>query len=156
MGLEEKSQQQAYNQIDNQTVEDLMQAFIRLKRKHIEATNDKKTSEARALVLLRHAPEEGLQIIELSKKMYVSSPFITQLINKMEESGWIVRKNDPKDRRIVRVVLSDSGREAADAVKEQFHQRFMSLAEHLGPDDSRQLSKLLNKTFQFFESKVGE
>ena len=151
--MDNSNHTQDHDQIDYSTVKELMNAFIRFKRKQMEASNDHKVSEARTLIFLSESPEEGMQVIELSKKMYVTSPFITQIINKLEKKGLIIRKNDPNDRRVVRVTLTDAGKEAAYEIKKSFHKRFKFLAEHLGAEDSRQLAQLLHKTFDFFDKR---
>lgn len=42
---------------------------------------------------------------------------MTRMIDQMEENGWVSRQRDSADRRIVRLTLTDAGREAAVAAK---------------------------------------
>ena len=48
-----------------------------------------------------------LTIGELSKKMYLAFSTTTDLVDRMEKNELIVRIRDPKDRRVVRIHLSD-------------------------------------------------
>jgi DNA-binding MarR family transcriptional regulator len=42
---------------------------------------------------------------------------MTRMIDQMEANGWLVRHRDTEDRRIVRLTLTDAGRETAVAAK---------------------------------------
>lgn len=144
-------------QFDRKTVDNLMQAFIRFHRNKMGSPNpslERKRSEARALVILSDAPEDqGLMVYELSKKMRVTSPFVTQLLKNLEESKLVKRQMDPKDRRFVRISLTVEGKRVACDVKKKFYERFLTLTQYLGEEDSRQLSKLLHKAFDFMDEQ---
>lgn len=42
---------------------------------------------------------------------------MTRLIDQMEQAGWVVRQRDDADRRVVRLTLTEAGRDAAVAAK---------------------------------------
>ena len=42
---------------------------------------------------------------------------MTRMIDQMEQNGWVSRQRDAADRRVVRLTLTDAGREAAAAAK---------------------------------------
>lgn len=147
-------------QVQHQTVEALMKAFTCWpKRSWAKAAlpMDCRKGEARTLILLQHDFQgQGLTVSELSKKMQVTSPFVTQLLNTLEEDQLIYRQEDPKDRRIVRIFLTELGKQQAIDMQKRFYDWFYSLAEHLGEADSCQLSHLLHKVFDFMhESKLN-
>jgi DNA-binding MarR family transcriptional regulator len=138
--------------------EALMQAFNRFKKKEVEADSSKdiRRSEAHALVLLSEHVEHGLKVSELSRVMRVSSPFVTQLINQLEERGLVARRADPKDGRIVNIALTEQGLHEAGEIHRMFHRRFTALVQHLGEAEARTLARLLNKTFDYVEEKKKE
>lgn len=51
------------------------------------------------LMLLRHAPEEGMQLHDLGELLLVSRANITGLIDHLEQKGYVTRVVDSNDRR---------------------------------------------------------
>lgn len=60
-----------------------------------------------ALIHLYMTGDRGLTQSELSKKMLVSRANITSLIERLEKEDLVVRSNDPSDKRVFRVCLTD-------------------------------------------------
>lgn len=143
--------------VDQQTVEDLIRALIQFRRKEIDLSSHsvfcKRKSEARILRLLyEHATSEGMKVSELSVHMRVTSPFVTQQLTSLEENRLIYRQTDQNDRRIVRVFLTEEGKQAAIEIKNTAQRWFSGLAEHLGEENSKQLTKLLQSVSQYMNT----
>lgn len=62
--------------------------------------------------------QEGLTQSELADRLQVSPPTITKMLQRMEKSGFIYRKMDPKDQRVSRVYLTEPGRAVQSKVEE--------------------------------------
>ena len=60
-----------------------------------------------ALIHLYMTGDRGLIQTELGNKMLVSRANITGLIGRLEKEGLVVRKNDPSDKRVFRVCLTN-------------------------------------------------
>lgn len=60
-----------------------------------------------ALMQLYMTGDRGLTQSELSKKMLVSKPNITGLVERLEKEGMVVREDDPSDKRVSRVCLTN-------------------------------------------------
>jgi len=60
-----------------------------------------------ALIHLYMTGDQGLTQSELSKKMLVSRANITGLIERLEKEDLVVRRNDPSDKRVFRVCLTN-------------------------------------------------
>ena len=54
--------------------------------------------------------QEGVNVKDLSKQLLLDSSSLTGHLDRMERVGLVVRKDDPDDRRAVRVFLTDKGR----------------------------------------------
>lgn len=55
--------------------------------------------------------------VGLARAMAHDKGAMTRLIDQMEASGWVIRQRDDADRRVVRLRLTDAGRETAVAAK---------------------------------------
>ncbi|GLX69356.1 MarR family winged helix-turn-helix transcriptional regulator [Paenibacillus glycanilyticus] len=121
------------------------QQQVDLKQKH---------SELRLLVVIKRMDiiaKDGVKVSDLSKFLRVTSPTVTQMLNRLEEMGLIARKEDPKDRRAVRVSLTEEGELTAKKALQGFMDRMNGLADYLGDEDTEQLIRLLKKTTSYFE-----
>ncbi len=54
--------------------------------------------------------KEGVNVKDLSKQLLLDSSSLTGHLDRMERAGLVARKDDPKDRRAIRVFLTDKGR----------------------------------------------
>ena len=57
------------------------------------------------------AEHESLPLGELSRKMYLHPSTVTGVVDRLEAKGYAARDRDRGDRRVVRVRLTDAGRE---------------------------------------------
>lgn len=139
-----------------QAADQLLKALARFNRKDPRGKAlraDHNQSEARILYLLKIAGPNGMKVSELSRAQHVTSPFVTQQLNSMQERELIERMKDPADGRIVRIVLTEKGRKAAEEVDRNFRSMFVGLARHLGEEDTLLLAELLNKSFDYFDQR---
>ena len=50
-----------------------------------------------------------MKVSEISKQLNITSPSVTQIINKLEKDDIVLRNIDPSDRRAVNIRLTDKG-----------------------------------------------
>ena len=60
------------------------------------------------------------RITELSAREGVSQPAVTQIVNRLQERGWVARGTDPADGRAVLVELTDAGRMELEGVRAEY------------------------------------
>lgn len=53
---------------------------------------------------------ENISQIELGEKMDIKASSVARLIDRMERDGYVVRRRDPKDRRITNLILTEMGK----------------------------------------------
>lgn len=137
-------------------VHELIEVFNRFHRKEYEEKvySDHKMNEARTLLILKGAHPEGMMVRDLSSVLRVSSPFVTQLLNSMEESGLIFRKKNDQDRRSVYITLTEQGMRDTENIERHIYKFYVGLADRLGEEDSRQLAKLMNHAMDYIEEKM--
>ena len=68
---------------------------------------------------------EGLTHSELAARLHVQPATITKMIKRMEKTGFVVRRSDPRDQRVSRVYLTDAG----CAIQAQVRQVWRALEE---------------------------
>ena len=64
--------------------------------------------------------KEGLTQTELADCMMIQSATVTNMLQRMERSGFVERRPDAKDQRISRVYATEKGRGLEEAVEEQW------------------------------------
>ena len=85
------------------------------------------------------AQEGPLTLGELAAIEQVAPPTATKVVAKLEEQGLVEREDDPSDRRVVRVLLSDAGRRWLDADRRRRHAWLAERIDALPKADRRRL-----------------
>lgn len=68
---------------------------------------------------------------DLATAAGLTSGAVTQVIDRLEERGFVARRNDPSDRRRVLVEVTDRGREVASGYYAPLAERAMAEFSHL-------------------------
>jgi DNA-binding MarR family transcriptional regulator len=114
---------------------------------------DLKGSEMGLLFIIRHgcgAETCGMKVSELSSRLHVTSPSVTQLVTSLEEQGLVQRRMDMGDRRSVLVSLTEKGRGITEKAEDHLLAMLSGLVEHLGPEKSLMLTEILEDVFDYF------
>ncbi|GAB2870286.1 hypothetical protein GCM10027176_84960 [Actinoallomurus bryophytorum] len=69
---------------------------------------------SRVTALATVAAGEPLAVGELAKRMGVSTPTVSHIVDALDKQGLIARLPDPHDRRICRLATSDAGAEVLE------------------------------------------
>jgi DNA-binding MarR family transcriptional regulator len=84
--------------------------------------------------------EKDMTMKELSEYMTISKQQMTPLIDKLVKKGFVTRKSDPDDRRMVIITLTQDGIDLLDSI----HDYALSILDHrtksMTPVDRKQLS----------------
>ncbi|MCM3727484.1 MarR family transcriptional regulator [Neobacillus cucumis] len=139
---------------ENETAHKLIKAFQQFRK---TGRNEKKIagfnpSEFRVLFLIQRANENNseMKVSEISQKLRVTPPTVTQIINGLEKDGYIERTINPEDRRAVKISLTEAGLKATEQARKKFNETFLGLIDYLGEKDSEQLAELLFKVHDYF------
>jgi DNA-binding MarR family transcriptional regulator len=95
------------------------------------------------LRILRGAGTEGLPSGEVADRMITREPDITRLLDRMEDKGWVHRRRDPEDRRVMRVWITLAGRELTDRLDRPTAELQRHCLGHLGEAKLAELSDIL-------------
>lgn len=71
-------------------------------------------------VLLREASlADGASQRELARRMRIEPPTLVRHLDKLADDGYVERRPDPDDRRVVRVIVTPEGRARLAALQEE-------------------------------------
>lgn len=73
------------------------------------------------------------------------SASLSELLGKMEANGYITREQNTDDKRNVDITITDAGREAAEALKQEREETARKLFESLSEEENEQLNTILTK-----------
>jgi DNA-binding MarR family transcriptional regulator len=72
---------------------------------------------------------------QIARGLGVSLSTVTGIVDRLTEQGLVSRREDPGDRRITRVLPTDSGRELVRRLLRYRDERLTSLLASLSPDE---------------------
>lgn len=102
-----------------------------------------KTGQQRILSMLA---ERGIITQrELQDMLGVQSGSLSEILNKVESCGYVMRRQNEKDRRQMNLELTESGREAACNFRKDHMKRARTMFDGLTEEEKKQLSTLLGK-----------
>lgn len=105
-----------------------------------------KTGQQRILAMLA---ERGIITQrELQDMLGVQSGSLSEILNKVETCGYIMRRQNERDRRQMNLELTDSGMEAARNFREDHMKKARAMFDGLTEDEKKQLSSLLEKMME--------
>jgi DNA-binding MarR family transcriptional regulator len=73
--------------------------------------HDLTLGEYDVLLRLVRAPDRTLRMTEIAQRILISPSGLTRVVDGLEEKGWVQRRRDSDDARVVRARLTDAGRE---------------------------------------------
>jgi DNA-binding MarR family transcriptional regulator len=136
----------------------LLRLFMQLKRLDLQRQPIAgcKPSEIKVLFCIKKSangilPE--MKVSEISRRLQVTSPTITQLLKGLEAHGLIERHIDNIDRRSVGVKLTPKGEAVTQQAMDTLLASISGLIEYLGEEQSTQLVELLSKVFLYFSER---
>jgi DNA-binding MarR family transcriptional regulator len=133
----------------------IMKQFPRPKLKQ-SAIDGLTRSEYELLVMLvinLDGDKKALSVTEISGLLQITPAGVTHLINPLEGAGYIERLQDPNDRRIVLIGLTDKGTKVAESLISEVQENLIGLINHLGEEDSKTLIRLMSTAIEYFASQ---
>jgi DNA-binding MarR family transcriptional regulator len=101
---------------------------------------------SQARVLCKLYAQDGMTQSEIAQLLSIQGATITDMLQRMEETGYVTRRRDPQDNRLVRVYLTNAGQQKERFIMEQFLK--LESTVFAGFDDSERilLRHLINRT----------
>ena len=89
--------------------------------------------------------EDGLSPGEVARRLGLATPTVTRAATRMEATGLLRREPHPSDRRLVRLRLTDRGRELEKIIDEQTNQLTERALATLGAAERDSLVRALHE-----------
>jgi DNA-binding MarR family transcriptional regulator len=124
-------------------IRDLVTKMARRLRKQV--SNPEQMSVAELNVLYLMIPTEEMLPSELSAQLNISSQYMSQVLNHLEELGYISRKPSPKDKRKTFAVLTAKGKKKIHATRQE---REEWLADQVSKQYSAKDKELIQKAIK--------
>lgn len=96
--------------------------------------------------ILKYLSENnGCKQSEIAKHEYVSAATVTVTLQSMEKNGLIERKSDESDLRIMRVYITDKGRDVQKRCDEAIEETDREIYKNFSQEEIEMFKKLLIK-----------
>lgn len=95
--------------------------------------------------LMHVAEHEGKSQSELARIMQMGRASAGKLIEKLEEKGWIERRADPNDSRVLQLFLKPDGQPILEAMRKEGENQFRDLLSEISQEEEQALLKGLRK-----------
>lgn len=123
----------------------LIHDSARLLRKRFEVKGSAYgLSAAQWRLMVRLVKEEGVTQARLAEILEIEPISVSRLLDRMEEGGWVERRQDPTDRRVRIIFPTDKSRETFAAIKSVAGEVYDLALAGLDPDEKRTLIKALD------------
>jgi DNA-binding MarR family transcriptional regulator len=111
-----------------------------------------------------HVLADGSELTmnDLANRLQVAPPTVTGLVRNLVEQGYVTRTNDESDWRIVRVGITESGREALSQHRQGVLDRMSGWLSELEPAEIQDLNSAipalrhLGRILEAQQSQTGE
>jgi DNA-binding MarR family transcriptional regulator len=133
-------------------VSDLLYLFVRA-HKLVHAAADEAMSRhgvrvGQNRVLAALWESDGQTPGELAARVHLTTPTVVNTATRMEEAGLLTRVRDPEDGRLVRLYLTERGRDAREPVEEERRRLVEHATATLTDEERRHLRSSLEKIIE--------
>jgi DNA-binding MarR family transcriptional regulator len=88
---------------------------------------------------------DGLTPGEIARRLELATPTVTRAATRMEAAGLLRRSPHPTDARLVRLVLTDRGRELESVIAEEMKRLSEKALHGLTPEERTQFLRFLHQ-----------
>ena len=103
------------------------------------------SSGEKGVLLYLVSRPEGVPSGELGKALGIGSGGVANLLSVLDRKGYISRSISPKDRRIIIVSITETGRRAITNLRCRIQSRLEDLLVALGENDTRELIRIYER-----------
>lgn len=107
--------------------------------------NEMGLTEQQWRIIRTLAQYQELDSATLAEKACILKPSLTGIINRMLETGFIVRRRSDTDQRFSFISLSDEGQAIFNQMRGRMEHHYQNIQDRLGEEKMKQLMTLLKE-----------
>lgn len=88
---------------------------------------------------------DGITQMQISEHLKCEPPTVTNMVKSLEQNGFIYRKRDEQDARVMRIFLTDKGKELEQPIEVKWRQQQEKLLKSILPEERLLLRRLLKE-----------
>ena len=126
----------------DQLKEELIKAAMRFKRMHTDFTPEININMNEFFLLkgISQSPpcsDKSFRLADIHSHLQITKPAVSQMLNSLENRGYILREIDRNDRRKISITLTDKGQEILKATKKDMEKKLDMTISLFGEDNTR-------------------
>ncbi|WP_411282296.1 MarR family winged helix-turn-helix transcriptional regulator [Gemmatimonas sp.] len=102
------------------------------------------TAQFELLLVIERHHNSGAGCSELAKHLAAPGPDVTRMLDRLDSAGFVARKRDNKDRRVVQTELTEKGGQLLKNAGPSVSQAECSVFDGLADSERAQLASLLH------------
>jgi DNA-binding MarR family transcriptional regulator len=87
--------------------------------------------------------EEGLTASEIGKRLVLDNATLSGTLDRMSEKGWVLKATDDKDKRFIRIYLTDKAKKLKPSILAEREKSNEEILESLNLEEKVLLKRLL-------------
>lgn len=107
------------------------------------------------LVLVGLSEGDGISQEALAKRMYLDISFITRILQRLEQDGFVTRARDERDARVNLVWLTPEGHALRDKINAVRAEALQRALQDLDEEEVQGLKQTLNRIFSTVQALVA-
>jgi DNA-binding MarR family transcriptional regulator len=128
-----------------------------IKKRGREILSDFDITPPQFNALLTLIGEGSLTIGELGEKMYLACSTATDLVDRMERNGLVIRERDTADRRVIRLKVLDKGHQMRNEVLDARKNYLSTVLEKISPEETEAMIVALTHLSELMtQEEVGQ
>jgi MarR family transcriptional regulator, organic hydroperoxide resistance regulator len=133
------------NQLECDIRQALDKVSFKMRRSYNESLRELNLYVGQDNLLARLWQGDGITQMQLREHLKCEPPTVTNMVKSLEQNGFVVRKKDPIDGRVVRIYLTQAGRDLEGPVGEKWQQYQKKLLKDITEQEKVMLLELIQR-----------
>jgi MarR family transcriptional regulator, organic hydroperoxide resistance regulator len=134
-----------FDKVDCDIRQSLDKISFQMRRDYNESLRELNLYVGQDNLLFRLWVGDGITQMQLCEHLKCEPPTVTNMVKSMEQNGFIYRERDERDARVMRIFLTDIGKELENPVKLIWKQQQEKLLNSILPEERIILRELMKR-----------
>ncbi|MCY7782756.1 MULTISPECIES: MarR family transcriptional regulator [unclassified Bacillus (in: firmicutes)] len=134
-----------YDKVDCDIRQSLDKISFQMRRDYSESLRELNLYVGQDNLLFRLWLGDGVTQMQLCEHLKCEPPTVTNMVKSLEQNGFIYRKRDERDARVMRIFLTDKGKELEKPVELIWKQQQEKLLDSILPEERLILRELMKR-----------